>query len=391
MSVLLCLKKGADIDAFLAEAQAAGIALTPLPGLPRHFSAPQFSPATFPLAGHPAIAAIDEGDTPARGEEAAPQMITIDRQMAGGSWAIARHIRRDAPWLVAPRLRHPIGTMFRCNRTGAGVDAYVVDSGLRYDHAVFGGRASFVGGTYGAGGVDDHGHGTSVAAVLAGDVVGLARGAGLRIVKGLDASNSGTFTAIASAIGMARADFEARAALGRPSVLNLSLSANGATIDAAVADCIDAGLIVVASAGNDITGPIGFPAASADVICVGGLRANDTPYYIGNTGTSAGPRVDILAGAERIWTASFTAPDAFRLGFGTSYAAPLVAGALACMLQGRPRPASRTHVQAVRDALLAAATTGRFQPQPQFPTGDLPDRILWLDPDATDVPIPGLG
>jgi hypothetical protein len=61
------------------------------------------------------------------------------------------------------------------------------------------------------------------------------------------------------------------------------------------------------------------------------------------------------------------------------------------MLQGRPRPASRTHVQAVRDALLAAATTGRFQPQPQFPTGDLPDRILWLDPDATDVPIPGLG
>jgi subtilisin family serine protease len=311
--------------------------------------------------------------------------------MAGGSWAIARHIRRDAPWRVAPRIRAPIETFFRCARTGAGVDAYVVDSGIREDHAVFGGRVSVVGGTYGTGGVDDHGHGTSVAAVLAGDTVGLARGASLRIVKGLDASNIGTFTAIASAIGLARADFEARAGLGRPAVLNLSLSANGATIDAAVSDCIDAGLIVVASAGNALTGTIGFPAASLDVICVGGITANDTPYYTGSFGTASGARVDILAGAERIWTASFTASDAFRLGSGTSYAAPLVAGALACMLQGRPRPASRTNVQAVRDALLGAATTGRFQPQPQFPTGDLPDRILWLDPDATDVPIPGLG
>jgi len=61
------------------------------------------------------------------------------------------------------------------------------------------------------------------------------------------------------------------------------------------------------------------------------------------------------------------------------------------MLQGRPRPASRAHVQAVRAELLANATTGRFRPQPQFPTGTLPDRILWLDPDAMDVPIPGLG
>jgi proprotein convertase subtilisin/kexin type 9 len=389
MSVLLCLKKGADSAAFRADAQAAGIALTPLPGLPRHFASPQFSPATFPLAGHPAIAAIDEGDTPARGEEAQP--ISIDRQMAGGSWAIARHIRRDAPWLLAPRIRAPIETFFRCARTGAGVDAYVVDSGLRYDHAVFGGRASFVGGSYGTGGVDDNGHGTSVAAVLAGDVVGLARAASLRIVKGLDSANAGTLTAVATAIGLARADFEARAALGRPAVLNLSLTANGPTIDAAVSECIDAGLIVVAAAGNALTGTIGFPAASADVICVGGLKANDTPYYAGNFGTSSGARVDILAGAERVWTASFTAPDAFRLGSGTSYATPLVAGALACMLQGRPRPASRTHVQAVRAALLSNATTGRFQPQPQFPTGPLPDRILWLDPDAEDVPIPGLG
>ena len=71
--------------------------------------------------------------------------------MADGSWAIARHIRRDAPWRAGPRLRHPIETFFRCARTGAGVDVQILDTGIRYDHQEFAGetgsRASFVGGT----------------------------------------------------------------------------------------------------------------------------------------------------------------------------------------------------------------------------------------------------
>jgi hypothetical protein len=60
------------------------------------------------------------------------------------------------------------------------------------------------------------------------------------------------------------------------------------------------------------------------------------------------------------------------------------------MLQGKSRLAGRAQVQAVRGALIANATTGRLVPQPQFGIGELPDRILWLDPDAADEAIPGL-
>lgn len=392
MSVLIALHPATDADAFLREVRAAGVDLRPIRGLPGHFVAPRLAPEDFPLAGHPDIAALEDGDTEAHGEAAQP--ISIGVSMEGGSWAIARHIRRDAPWRAGSRLRHPIETSFRCARTGAGVDVYVVDSGIRYDHQEFAGpsgsRATFVGGTYGSGGVDDEGHGTSVAGCIAGATVGIARGASLRIVKGLDSANAGTLTNIATSIGIVRDDYLARAATGRPAILNLSLSADGATVGSAVAACIDAGIVVVASAANGRSDSVPIPGATTDVICVGGIKANDTPYYTGNFGTNFGPRVDLLAASERVWTASRTAPDAFRIASGTSFGAPLVAGALACMLQGRARLTGRTQVQAVREALIARATVGRFVPQPQFGIGALPDRILWLDPDALTETIPGL-
>lgn len=387
MTLILSLKPGADVEAFLADAESTGLSLSPIPGLPRHFTAPGDDPAGFALRDHPAVEAIEDGGAPARG--AALQPIEIDAAMQGGSWAIARHIRRDVPWR-AGRLRHPIATSFRCARDGAGVDAYVVDTGIRYGHQEFGGRARFVGGLYGEGGVDDYGHGTAVSSCLAGATVGLARGAALHVVKGLDSANAGTLLAIASAIGLARADYVDRAALDRPAVLNLSLYADGATVASAVADCIDAGMVVVVSAGNEMSDAILVPATVADVICVGGIKANDTPYYTGAHGTNHGSRVDLLAAAERVWTAGFDADDAYRLWSGTSFAAPLVSGAVACMLQGRGRLAGRAQVQAVRAAVIARATAGRLTPQPQFNLGDLPDRILWLDPDAETEIIPGL-
>ena len=388
MSVILCLRPGRDRAAFLREARAAGLVVKPLRGLPRHMMVEGMGPDAFPLAGHPAIETLEEGDTPARGETLQP--ISIAASMEGGSWGIARHIRRDAPWLVAPRLRHPLNTSFRCARSGTGVDAYVIDTGIRYEHQEFGNRASFVGGTYGAGGIDDQGHGTSVAGCLAGATVGIARGTALRIVKGLNSANSGTLANIATCIGIVRDDYLARAATNRPAILNLSLSANGSTVAAAVADCIDAGIVVVASAANGMTDSVPIPGSTADVICVGGIKANDTPYYTGASGTNFGPRVDLLAASERVWTAAIGANDAYRIATGTSFGAPLTSGVIACMLQGKVRLTTRTQVQAVRAAVMANTTAGRFVPQPQFGIGDLPDRILWLDPDALAEAIPGI-
>lgn len=309
------------------------------------------------------------------------QSLTIDAKMQGGSWAIARHIRCKAPWLAPMRIRSPINTFFESARTGAGVDVYVVDSGLRYTHQEFGGRGVFVGGVYGSGGVDDHGHGTRTAGQVGGATTGFARGASLRVVKCLDENNASTSANIAAGIDLARADYLSRAGTNRPAVVNLSLRASDPSlVDPAVAACIDAGMVVVASANNFRSSTIQSPGNSPDVICVGGIRANDTPYYTGNAGTNWGERVDILAASERVWTADWTADDAYRTSSGTSAGTAVVSGVVACLLQGRSRLTTRGAVQAVRADLIAAATTERFVPQPHFGIGVLPSRILYFNP-----------
>ena len=55
---------------------------------------------------------------------------------------------------------------------------YILDSGIRYSHQVFGGRASFGGyDEFGGRGDDDHGHGTHCAGLAAGRLTGVAWGA----------------------------------------------------------------------------------------------------------------------------------------------------------------------------------------------------------------------
>lgn len=78
--------------------------------------------------------------------------------------------------------KHPLDDEFRYDREGDGVTAYVLDTGLRASHEEFGGRAStspdFVGdGEAGTSGGDCHGHGTHVAATLAGRRYGVAKSA----------------------------------------------------------------------------------------------------------------------------------------------------------------------------------------------------------------------
>ena len=77
--------------------------------------------------------------------------------------------------------------------TGAGVTAYIVDTGIRFSHSQFGGRAvsgyDFV--DYDANASDCDGHGTHVSGTVGGSTYGVAKGVSLVGVRVLDCEGSG--------------------------------------------------------------------------------------------------------------------------------------------------------------------------------------------------------
>src|SRR5207253_557801 len=136
---------------------------------------------------------------------------------------------------------------------GAGVTAYVIDTGIRITHKDFGGRASygwdFVGNDKTA--ADGNGHGTHVAGTIAGTKYGVAKQAEVVAVRVLDNNGSGTTSQVIAGI-----DWVTKHAR-KPAVANLSLGGyHNAQLDAAVRNSIASGVTYAVAAGND-----GLPAA----------------------------------------------------------------------------------------------------------------------------------
>lgn len=323
------------------------------------------------------------------------QAITISPDLLDGSWALPRICRRRPPW-TKNRISLPLDTFYRFKRTGAGVDLYVIDSGLDTAHSEIAGRATNVYEYYSSGGLgDDHGHGTGVASCAAGETCGPARGAEIFSFKVYNSSGNTDATAVNAAMSQVLSHYTSRAGLGRPAICNISVAFPTDSVSSGVAALIDAGIPVAAAVHNNAlqlgSGVNAYPAMNADVLAVGGIGMADTPYYLGNSqdefgtlqvGTNWGAAIDILAPAQHVRMANAAVlGGGFRTWSGTSFSAPFVAGVLACMLEGGPRLSSRTEVQTLNSLLLANATTGQFQPAEGWGIGSLPDRILYLSPD----------
>ncbi|GAU69471.1 putative peptidase S8 family protein [Streptomyces sp. NBRC 110611] len=248
---------------------------------------------------------------------------------------------------------------------GKTVTAYVIDSGVRITHQDFGGRAS-----YGYDAVDhdniaqdDNGHGTHVAATVAGKKYGVAKNAKIVAVRVLDGLAKGTTEQIVAGI-----DWVTQHA-AKPAVANISITGGAdPVVDQAVQRSIASGITYVVAAGNDNKDAAGYsPARVREAITVGATTKGDARYELSNYGST----VDIFAPGSSITSAWGSSDRAFLADSGTSMAAPHVAGAVALYLAGHPSaPPSR-----VASALTAAATTGAVTD-----THGSPNRLLNIAP-----------
>ena len=245
----------------------------------------------------------------------------------------------------------PLSASYTYTATGTGVKAYIVDSGIRFSHTQFGGRAvSGVDAIDGGTADDCDGHGTHVAGIVGGSTVGPAKSATLVSVRVLDCSGNGTLSSIVTGMDYVVADHTSG-----PAVANLSLGGGAnSTIDAAVQNAINDGVTVVVAAGNgNFAGRrqdacAYSPARVAAAITVGATSKTDAAAKFSNYGTC----VDILAPGVEILSSWVTGDTAGAYLDGTSQAAPHVAGVAALYLQNNPGASPAT----VASALVAGST-----------------------------------
>jgi Subtilase family len=305
-------------------------------------------------------------------------MLVVDVAGSAELQALSTHplvvqVWEDSAYPLADALSFPyIGepAAVAAGITGAGTTVAVLDTGLDYTRAAFGTCA-----TPGATGcrvayvqdfaptdnqLDDNGHGTNVAGIIAGLAPG-ARLVGLDVFTGASAYASDIISAINWVVAnKARYNLVA---------LNLSLGGGASTSPCAsdvfaspISVARAAGVLSVVAAGNGaLTSSLASPACAPEAISVGALY--DAPvggvgYGVCTDATTAAGQVACFSNSAPFL--SLLAPGAFinaagSTMTGTSQAAPHVAGALALLASKYPADSANTRAS----RLLAGAPTVR--------------------------------
>lgn len=249
----------------------------------------------------------------------------------------------------------PLSGTYSYNNTGAGVTAYIIDTGILFSHSEFGGRAvkGYDAVTAGGTAQDCNGHGTHVSGTVGGSTYGIAKGVSLVAVRVLSCSGSGSTSGVIAGIDWVTGNHVA----GAPAVANMSLGGGASTsLDNAVRNSIADGVSYAIAAGNGNF--IGIaqdacrysPARVAEAMTIGATDRTDRKASWSNYGNC----VDFFAPGVGITSSWYTSTTATNTISGTSMATPHVAGVAALYLQSNPSASPST----VRDALYAATTKG---------------------------------
>ncbi|MET9845646.1 S8 family peptidase [Streptomyces ossamyceticus] len=235
---------------------------------------------------------------------------------------------------------------------GKGVKVAVLDTGIDTTHPDLAAAVKASKNFTGTAGTDDMvGHGTHVAATLAGSGArshgrykGVAPGAGILNAKVLDDSGEGSDSGVIAGLEWAAAQ-GAR-------VANLSLGQDDTPGEDPVEAAVNAlskstGMLTVAAAGNEgpDAGTVGSPGAAESALTVGAVDGEDRLADFSSTGPTAdsalkpdltAPGVDIVSAKAAHGYLGDPAADGYVSMSGTSMATPHAAGAAAILAQRHP-------------------------------------------------------
>jgi aqualysin 1 len=266
------------------------------------------------------------------------QAVTV--QNPTGSWGLDRIDQSPLP----------LDNSYTYNYTGAGINAYIIDTGIRTTHAQFEGRATwdFDANYIGTSCSDTvmHWHGTHVAGTVGGKDYGVAKAVKLHSVRVLDNCGNGSGASIIAGL-----DWIANNKM-LPAVANMSISGGKSdAINQSIRNLINSGVVIAVAAGNSSWDACQYsPASESLAITVGATTKIDERAGYSNYGTC----VDIFAPGDAIVSAYNTNDTATFTSNGTSMASPHVAGVAALYLEQNP---SATPAQ-IQEAIKSKATTG---------------------------------
>ncbi|NTV23852.1 MAG: S8 family serine peptidase, partial [Nanoarchaeota archaeon] len=280
---------------------------------------------------------------------------------------------------------------------GTGETACIIDTGIDYSHPALGagwGNKVIAGNKYLDGGttniscsvtpsacMDDNGHGTHVAGIIASTNAtykGVAPGANLIAIKVMDSLGSGYQTDIEDGIEWCIVNAAAynisviSMSLGSEDSVNFSsycdssFSTTSALVNLAVNNNIS---VVVASGNSGYKTNLSWPACLQNVTSVGSISKLNVSSDFSNSGSI----LDVMAPGENIFSTMVQSPGGEMVAAcgtgqyicsldGTSMAAPHVSGALLLMRNFKRNENGSVLSPAAAEALLKSSGVGTLDP-----------------------------